>query len=291
MARVGCNLVHLSIQALFLVLSSALLHALWNALLKREADIATATVCVLSVSLATSALIVPFFPGPRFPTTESVLWGLCAGAFEGGYFLTLAMALLRAPLGFAYTVARGTAIALVFPISVIFLAERVTWLSGLGVGFLYAGLVAVGMSREQHADPKGLFWSAVCGACVAGYHLCYKQALHAGALAPALFTLSLAVALPINLLRHGKSAPRRVLLALRDNPRRMLLAGIACTFSFTVFLYALALAGAGAVLTLRNTSVIFAQLLALSIGERLHARQVLGALLVGLGAVLIGWPS
>ena len=276
---------------MFLVLSSALLHALWNALLKREADISTATVCLLSVSLASSALLVPFFPGPRFPTHESVLWGLASGAFEGGYFLTLAMALLRAPLGFAYTVARGTAIALVFPISVVFLAERLTVVSGVGVLVLYAGLIAVGLSREQLAGRQGLLWSCVCGVCVAGYHLCYKQALHAGALAPALFTLSLSVALPINLLHHGKGAPVRVWRALRDNPRRMLLAGIACTASFTVFLYALALAGAGAVLTLRNTSVIFAQLLSLSIGEKLRAQQVLGAVLVGVGAALIGWPT
>jgi uncharacterized membrane protein len=44
------------------------------------------------------------------------------------------------------------------------------------------------------------------------------------------------------------------------------------------------------VLTLRNTSVIFAQLLSLAIGERLRVRQVVGALLVGVGAVLISWP-
>ena len=281
----------LSLQALFLVLSSAVLHALWNALLKREPDIASATVCVLSVALASSALLVPFVPGPRFPTSASLYWGLCAGGFEGVYFLTLAMALLRAPLGFAYTVARGTAIALVFPISVMLLAERATWLSGVGVAVLYAGLFAVGMSREQHADPKGFLWSTVCGGCIAGYHLCYKQALHAGALAPALFTLSLSVALPINLLRHGRGGAGRVLQALRGNPRGMLLAGIACTASFTVFLYALALAGAGVLLTLRNTSVVFAQLLALAIGERLRARQVVGAVLVGVGAVLISWPS
>jgi drug/metabolite transporter (DMT)-like permease len=281
----------LSFQALFLVLSSALLHALWNALLKREADISTATVCVLTVSLVSSALLVPWFPGPRFPTRESLLWGLGSGVFEGIYFLTLAMALLRAPLGFAYTVARGTAIALVFPISVLLLGEHLTWLSGLGVVVLYAGLIAVGLSREQQAGRQGLLWSCVCGGCVAGYHLCYKQALQAGALAPALFTLSLSVALPINLLHHGRGAPQRVLRALRDNPRRLILAGVACTASFTVFLYALALAGAGAVLTLRNTSVIFAQLLSLSIGERLRAPQVIGALLIGVGAALIGWPS
>lgn len=275
---------------MFLVLSSALLHALWNALLKREADIATATVCVLAVSWVSSVMLLPFFPGPRFATRESVLWGLASGVFEGVYFLTLAMALLRAPLGFAYTVARGTAIALVFPISVLLLGEHLGWLSGIGVLVLYVGLIAVGLSRQQQTGKQGLFWSCVCGVCVAGYHLCYKQALGAGALAPALFALSLSVALPINLLHHGRGAPRRVLQALRDNPRRMVLAGIACTASFTVFLYALAIAGAGAVLTLRNTSVLFAQLLSLSIGEKLRAQQIVGALLVGAGAVLIGWP-
>ena len=280
----------MSTYALVLVLSSAFMHSLWNALLKREPDIAAATVGVLGVALISSAVLVPVTPGAAFPTTASWSWALGAGAFEGGYFVSLAMALLRAPLGFAYTVARGTAIALVFPLSVAFLAERITLLAVIGVFVLYLGLLTVGFGSHATTARLGLRWSITCGVCVAGYHLCYKEALDAHALAPALFAVSLAVAFPLNLLWLGAIGRQRLLTALRTRPRALLWAGFACTASFVVFLNALALAGAGVVLTLRNTSIIFAQLMAVVIGERPRPRQIFGACLVAAGATLIGWP-
>ena len=47
----------------------------------------------------------------------------------------------------------------------------------------------------------------------------------------------------------------------------MSIAGLTCTASFLVFLQALAVTGAGAVLTLRNTSVLFAQAFAIWGGD------------------------
>jgi drug/metabolite transporter (DMT)-like permease len=132
--------------------------------------------------------------------------------------------------------------------------------------------------------------SLLCAAGIAGYHICYKQALAAHAAPPALFAVSLAVALPVNLARLG--ADKRALLRARMfmQPRAIVFAGVTCTAAFVVFLHSLSMAGAGAVLTLRNTSVVFAQVFAWFIGERLPRHQVLGALLVALGAILIGWP-
>jgi drug/metabolite transporter (DMT)-like permease len=217
-------------------------------------------------------------------------WALAAGVFEGGYFIALAMALMRAPLGFAYTVARGGAIALVWPMSVLFLGEALTPFSIAGVLVLWGGLLSVGLGGEARATPSGLRWSMLCALGIAGYHLCYKEALAQHALPPALFAVSLAVALPMNLARLGSVARARLALRMRGMPRAIVASGVICTAAFVVFLNALALAGAGTVLTLRNTSVVFAQILAFSIGERLPRRQVLGALLIALGATLIAWP-
>ncbi|HEX2677740.1 MAG TPA: EamA family transporter [Polyangiales bacterium] len=277
-------------HALALVLASALLHALWNALLKREDDIEVATVGVLAVAAVSSALLVPFSAGAAFPIQRGFLWALGAGVFEGGYFVALAMALLRAPLGFAYTVARGGAIALVWPISVVLLGESLTPLAIGGVVVLWLGLLSVGLGGDHRASSSGLRWSLLCALGIAGYHLCYKEALADHALPAALFAVSLAIALPANLLRLGPDKRARLYTRLRLVPRSIIASGLICTAAFVVFLNALALAGAGAVLTLRNTSVVFAQLLAFMIGERLPRTQVIGALLIALGAALIGWP-
>jgi drug/metabolite transporter (DMT)-like permease len=68
---------------------------------------------------------------------------------------------------------------------------------------------------------------------------------------------------------------------------RWALAGAIATASFLLFLHGLARSGAGVALTLRNTSVVFAQALAAGIGERVPRRQLLGAILVVLGAALV----
>ena len=66
--------------------------------------------------------------------------------------------------------------------------------------------------------------------------------------------------------------------------------GIVCGGSFLMLIEALAGDGAGMVLTLRNTSVLFAIGLAAVIGERPRRPQIIGAILVAGGAVVMAWP-
>jgi uncharacterized membrane protein len=63
--------------------------------------------------------------------------------------------------------------------------------------------------------------------------------------------------------------------------------GILCGGSFLILLEALARGGAGFVLTLRNTSVLFATALAATIGEKPRNAQIAGAVLVAAGAILM----
>jgi drug/metabolite transporter (DMT)-like permease len=64
--------------------------------------------------------------------------------------------------------------------------------------------------------------------------------------------------------------------------------GATCGASFLILLVGLRGGGAGLVLTLRNTSVLFATALAFAIGERPGPRQIAGAILVALGAIVLG---
>jgi uncharacterized membrane protein len=65
--------------------------------------------------------------------------------------------------------------------------------------------------------------------------------------------------------------------------------GVICGTSFLVLIEALTHGGAGFVLTSRNTSVLFAVILAAWIGERPSKAQVSGAVLVAGGAILMAW--
>ena len=275
------------VRAVMLALVSALLHAAWNALIKRERDPRAAGLCVLTVAAVVAATLVPFARQHAFPSPTGLRWGLGAGLFEGVYFAALGWALAHGPLGPVYTVARGGAMLVAWPVSVLLLGESFPWSARSGVALIGAGLVLVTLRAGERVSARSLQWAMVCAFAIAGYHLCYKLALQRGSEPRALFAVALACALPINAACLGRSAWQSGLSALRRSPLRMVAGGVTCTASFVIFLEALSLAGAGAVLTLRNTSILFAQAFALWAGERPSQRVLGGAALVVVGAFLL----
>jgi len=286
----------LETAALVLVLSSAFLHAAWNALLKRHPNPEVGVVSVISVVVVASGLWALGMTGPAFSNSRGVAWALWAGVCESLYLAGLARSLRQAPLGLAYTVSRGGAMLLVWPVSVGWLGEAVSSWTVPGVVLLGGGLVVMNLSRPS--GPRavgagaGVAWAAAAAVGIAGYHLSYKMALGEGAQPPALFATGLLVALPVLILERGRqegwAAFRRE--ALRA-PGLVLTAGLVSAASFGMLLTALSNGGAGAVLTLRNTSIAFALALAALQGERLGRRQLVGASLVAVGAVLLGLPG
>jgi drug/metabolite transporter (DMT)-like permease len=275
--------------ALVLAFGSAILHALWNVLLKRTKDLDAASAGVFAVSMVLTALVSLFLPGRAFPETAAVLWGLAAGTLEGCYFVGLVRSIERAPLGWSYSWMRGSSIVLVWPVSVLLLAERVRWQSLVSVAVVCTGLALLGLSARGRKAPGALRWALLTGVCIAGYNLFYKLSLAHGAQPLALFSLSMAVGLPIQTVVRIRMRGWAAFRLMPSRPFLVLVAGLLCALGFSLFLVALAMSGAGAVTTIRNTSVAFAMVFSLSLGERPGPRQWVGAALVTLGAVGLGW--
>jgi drug/metabolite transporter (DMT)-like permease len=272
------------------VIGSAFLHAAWNALLKREKDheLAAAGMFV-SCSMCAALAALPALPR-AFPTLAAAGWAAGAGLFEAVYVVSLSRALARAPLGPVYTVSRGGALVFVWPISVLLLGEAISATAVAGSALIALGLATTSAGGRARAplSGAGLALAALAAACIAGYHLCYKQSLALGSAPSAVFALSLGLAGPLNLLRIGGVRRRRLAAEVRRRPLFFAGSGAVMAGSFLIFLFALVNGGAGAVLTLRNTSILFAQLFAWSIGERPTRAGLTGAALVAAGAVLLG---
>jgi drug/metabolite transporter (DMT)-like permease len=278
-----------------LVLVSAFFHALWNALLRVEPDKDRGLVAAIAVASLLACVIaaVRWAIGQvPFATAESVGWTLLAGAFEAVYFATLARALERGPLGAVYTISRGGAVLVVWPLSILLFHEIVTLTSASGSALVFGGLVLCGIgahgvrgSRDK-SGPSGVTWAVLCAISIAGYHLAYKAALLSGASSSASFALSLSLSALISFARIDRTGMRAL---LRTRWHRIGLMGVVCGGSFLILMEALALGGSGYVLTLRNTSVLFAAVLAYFIGERPAHPELVGAAAVAGGAVLMAW--
>lgn len=276
-----------------LVLVSAFLHAGWNALLRVEPDKDRGLVGAIAFASLFACVVagVRWALGEQpFATSESVLYTLLAGAFEAVYFMTLARALEVGRLGAVYTVSRGGAILVVWPLSIVWFAEVATLTSMLGSLTVLGGLAlsSVGSTAGGNRDHRaGIAWAAACAASIAGYHLAYKAALLAGGNPSATFALSLSMSALISIVRIGRAGRRTLASVFGARWRRIVLMGLICGGSFLILMEALARGGSGYVLTLRNTSVLFAAGLAWMIGEKPRHSEMVGAALVAAGATLM----
>jgi len=276
-----------------LVVLSAFLHAAWNALLKREVDKDRTLIAAVAIG-AVFAIVVAVVRAeatgvPAFTTPASVGFSLLAGVFEQLYFFTLARALDRGPLGPVYTLSRGGAVVLVYPISIAIFGEAVTPFSLLGSAIVLAGLLLSDwrFGRASDMPLAATLWALVCAAAIAAYHLAYKGALAGGGSPSAVFAVSLSVSTALSLFRSGAEGRAAAIRLLRETPAKISVMGFLSAGSFLILIEALARGGVGFVLTLRNTSVLFALLLAWAIGERPRLATALAAVLVATGAALM----
>lgn len=266
----------MTLAALALVLGSAAVHALWNALLA-DADDTYGTTAVMLV--AGVVLFAPVAALTWDVDGEAIPYVLGSGALELVYFGLLATAYARADLTFVYPVARGSAPVIVLVVSVAALGAAVSGLQAAGVLFVAAGVLLVrGLARGRGAD---LALALAVGACIAGYTLLDDHGLEHADPIPYLALVLLVAAIPYAAV-VGPSAMRAAL-----SPRAVL-AGAGMFLAYVLALAALQRAEAAPVAALRETSVVMAAVGAAVWGRaRVPAARMLGAALVVAGAAAI----
>ncbi len=274
---------------LALVLLSALLHAVWNALVKGRPDPGAAGVWLVAGAAAIS-LTIALVRGELVLAVASLPWVGAAGLIEGLYFSSLLVALARLPLQQAYGVSRGLGVLLAWPLAMVWQAEAVTASALLGAGLLSVALLS--MAWQQAVQPRppsdavGWLATMVCAASIALYPLVYKQALAFGAQPYALFAASLGLSLPIQIAWLGRDRVGRLTREVRVRPSILLACSGLCAASFLALLLALRTGGAAHLSALRNTSVLMATALAAR-QQHLAAAEWWRAAAVTLGAVLV----
>ena len=282
-----------------LVLLSAFLHALWNALLRLESDKDRA----LMAAVVVAALFAAVVAGVRwelgavpFASLTGVGFTVLAGVMEASYFATLAKAMGLGRLGVVYTISRGGAVLAVGPLSIALFGEVATLPALAGSAVVIGGLALSGLggsrssaSAASSGGRRAMGWAVACAMSIAGYHLAYTAALREAVNPSACFALSLAVSAAINGVRLGGAGGggSGIGAIMRRRWPRLVTMGLMCGGSFLILMEALARGGAGYVLTLRNTSVLFAVAMAWRIGERPRRAEVAGAVLVAVGATLL----
>ena len=272
----------MSLTVFLILLVAAMLHAGWNALVRRDPDRAAAATAMAAGGAAVGVVLLPFLP-PLAPA--AVPYVVASGVIHLAYYTLIGRAYRLGELSVAYPIMRGLA-----PLIVTLLATAFVEPAGprvlAGVVIVTCGIVALGADglRRRHA-----IGSAVANAFViAGYTLVDGLGARLSG-APQTYVAwvvfaSGVIAVGGHVLRHGR--PLVTALAKRIP---VALAGGAMTYAaYGLAVWAMTVAPIGAVAAVRETSVLFATAIgAVMLGERFGPARWLAAVLVVAGLALV----
>jgi len=265
------------------VLFAAFLHALWNSLVKGHSDRFVMMLAIAVVQTSIALAMLPFV-GPLAP--EAWPWLLAAAIPHTTYKVFLARAYDSGDLSRIYPISRGLSLILVSILSIFVLGEI---LGPLG----YGGIVAIALgvfllSARQSGGVAGMSTQSLL-LCLgaAGSVALYTVLDGAGVRASgnvAAFAAWLFIADGLGMIGFALlSRGRQPFLALRKVGMAGLLAGCTAFVCYWIAIWALAHAPAALVAALRETSVLFALLLA-----RLRLGEIIGVQRWLAGAAVLG---
>lgn len=270
------------------VIAAAMAHAGWNAIAKRAMDPVQG---VTLMAVLAGAIGLPLLPLVGLPGPAALPFLLASAALHLGYNLMLAEAYRAGGLGLVYPIARGAAPAAVTLLGALLFAEVPSPAGLLGVALIVAGVGAMSVRRPADlllADRRAVRFALGTAAFIAAYTLVDGQgARHSGnphGYAVLLFVLDGLVTALWLLARRGGAA-----FALAPRARAPALLGAAMQLGgYWVVIWAMASAPIALVAALRETSVLFATLLALLVlREPVAPFRLLAAGVILAGALLI----
>jgi drug/metabolite transporter (DMT)-like permease len=264
------------------------MHAGWNAVLKTGLDRFSSILLLSFVQSGIAVLLLPLFPLPALPA-----WPWLAASFflHTGYKLFLIRAYEHGDLSQVYPLARGGAPLIVAILGALALGEVMTLPKMLAVLAIALGVIVMslrGGSDLGSLPPKALGYAAATAAFTAAYTLVdgvgARLAGSASSFIVWMFAGDGLVMLIFALTTRGSA----VFGALRPAWRGGLLAGALSLGSYWLVIWAFTQAPIALVAALRESSVLFAMLIAVFfVGEKAGRWRWTAAGLIVTGIVLM----
>jgi drug/metabolite transporter (DMT)-like permease len=271
------------IEAFFMVLGAALVHATWNALVKADGDRLSLIELMSGTQILVSLCLIPVV---SVPAADSWPFLLVSSGLNTGYMFMLNRAYQSGDLSLVYPVARGLAPLVVAIVSAVALGQTLTYANQIGVLLIVLGVTSLALSRRLTSliDLRPLVLAAATAVFIGSYTVVdglgarVAGSAHAYVVWLSLVT-SIAIVACVRWLRRGRRAP-----ILRRTRNAGIAAGIMSYGAGWVVIWALTLAPFALVSALRETGVVFAVL----IGVVALKERVSLARLASIGTTLIG---
>jgi len=277
----------MSMTVFLAVIAAALLHAVWNALVKATPDkhVGMTAVVIGHLPIALAALaILPW------PARESWPWLGVGVLLHVGYQLFLLSAYRFGDLTQVYPIARGSAPLAVAFVSVAFLGVTLLPMEIAAILVITCGIMSLALVRHHDGLRNGR--AAALALATGGFIAAYSLVDGTGALASgspvAYFAWNCIGNAAVFISLMAVIQPGVVSAVPRAGMRTLLLGGSASFIAYALVVWAFTQAPIALVSALRETSIIFALLIGVVLmGERLNLAKVASTTLTLLGAILL----
>ena len=273
----------MSLTVFFAILLAAALHAGWNALVKTGLDRFSS---ILFLGIVQGAIALPLLPFFGLPDPAAWPWVLAGSALHSGYKLALIRAYGHGDLSQVYPLSRGTAPLIVAVAGALLLGERMDLARSASVAVIAVGIML--MAGRGGLTRAGLFWALVTALFTAAYTLADGVGARLSG-SPSAFILAMIVLDGLTMLGFGLAARGPAgIAAMLPAWRPGAAAGAMSLASYWIAVWAFTKAPLAMVAALRETSILFAMLIAAFVlKERPTPRRWAAAALILAGVVMM----
>ena len=280
----------LDITVAGLVLMSALMHAVWNAIVKSDKDRLATFGLVMITGTVMCILATPLVELP-----PPAIWGYLAVSVvvHNFYYFFLLRAYAHGDLSHVYPIARGLGPLLVAILSGTLIGEHLSFVEASGVALVSLGILSLAFAKgwPRGGEWRPVFYAVCTGITIASYTL--LDGLGARASPSALsYIVWLNIlegpwVFAIAVWQRGSM----MFNIFRGTAWRGIGGGIVATIGYGIGIWALSVGAMAHVAALRETSSLFGALIgAIVLHEAFGARRILAASLIVAGLLMMHLP-
>ena len=275
----------MSLGVFIIVLMAAVMHATWNSLIKGGKNPLLDSMLLSVVALFICLAIIPFVPLPHY---DSWPYAAISAFVHIGYFLFLAKSYETGDLSVVYPIIRGLPPLIVMCVSLLFLSDQLSLYGILGVVLVGCGIVILSKNPENFS-PKILCFALLTVLMIVSYTLVDGiGARLSGHSVSYLVWFSLVEAILYIALIFWMRGKEPCMIHIKQYWRRGVLSSSLAMLGYGLVLWAMTQAPIAYVSALRETSVLWALLIAtLFLKEPFQKSRLVSVVFIFLGIATI----
>lgn len=293
----------MSLTALTLVLTAALVHATWNYFLKKAN--ATRPFWWL-VYIITAVITVPtlfIYDSQALTNITPTGWLVIAlsAPIHVIYGQVLQIGYKKSDYSIVYPTARGTGPLITVLCAVLILGDRPSFWGWIGIALILTSIVLLAMPHKQDKQTQdlriraGIFWGFLTGCFIAGYSFCDAWAVQqeTGLTPLSFYFPSIAVRAivfaPFIMMHANWKAESKEILTTPRLQKALAVVTVGSPLAYILVLYAMTIAPLAYVAPSREVGMMIGVVLGgLLLRERLSVTRLAGVIGMTLGVILVG---